>query len=203
MAIALILVSVIKKPQTNIIRSFTQITRAGDPIFGIYNTTTGQSTGGFNGTFSNPSEYPSKAIDGLTSTKYRNFGINISISQPIYGFGVNTGFFVIPTVTNSSIASALHFSTANDFPERDPITVRLEGSNSTSITALQLGSSWTLLYSGSTGINPAGDYNRTMYVTQQNFSNTIPCTSYRLLVTSKRNISNSVQYSEAQIMGYV
>jgi hypothetical protein len=49
------------------------ITRAGDSIIGLYNTSAGQSTGACNGSYSGPAEMPDKAIDGSLASKYLNF----------------------------------------------------------------------------------------------------------------------------------
>ncbi len=76
----------------------------------------------------------------------------------------------------------------------------LEGSNT---DTLDDGLSRTLIYNGSTGISPAIDPGRMQYVPQQNFSNTIAYKSHRLLVTSQRGADWAVQYSEAQIIGYI
>jgi hypothetical protein len=172
------------------------ITRVGDPIIGLYNTIAGGPTGGSSGVYSSPFEEPPYVLDGSTHTKYLNFG---SGGVP----GLNTGFYITPTASNASVARALRFGTANDSPYRDPITVTFEGSNASSVGALDLGSSWTLIYNGPTGISPVIDPGRSIYVTQQDFSNTIAYAYYRLLVTSKRGSDNSVQYSEVQIIGYV
>ncbi|CAF1371552.1 unnamed protein product, partial [Rotaria sordida] len=185
---------------TTTARPIVAITRTGDPIIGVYNTTAGGSIGGVNASYSNPSEYPPYAIDNSTSTKYLNYGVNtggITVYQP----GINTGFYVSPVSSTASIAFGLLFATANDVPDRDPITVTLEGTNATSLAALYLGSSWTLIYSGPTGISATTDPGRQVYVSQQNFSNTLVFRSYRLLVTSQRGNTNCVQYSEAQIIG--
>ncbi|CAF1515991.1 unnamed protein product [Rotaria sordida] len=170
-----------------------------DPIVGLYNTSTGQSTGGYNGRYSNSAEDPPNAIDGLLNTKCLNFGVQDNDGFMLYNPGVNTFFFVTPTISNASVAVALLFATADEFPYRDPLTVTLEGTNATDVEALHLGSSWTLIYSGPTGIDPA----RNTYMQQQDFSNTIAFRSYRLLVTSQEGLSNSVQYAEAQILGHV
>ncbi len=70
-----------------------------------------------------PSSYSSpdgedvtKAIDGLSSTKYLNFK------------KLNTGFTVTPS-TGPSIISAISITTANDSPERDPVSWQIFGSN--------------------------------------------------------------------------
>lgn len=140
------------------------------------------------------------AIDGLLTTKYLNFGNNGSGSANILQPGINTGFYVTPNISKGSVACGLLFGTATDSPQRDPITVALEGTNS---TALNSTSNWALIYSGPTGIDPVNVPNRSTYGTLQVFSNIIAYQSYRLLITSQRaGYSNAVQYGEAQIMGY-
>lgn len=85
-------------------------------------------------------------------------------------------------------------------PERDPLTITIEGSNQ-SISALMLGSSWTLIYNGSTGLNPDPGRNNSGII--QNMSNnTSWYTSYRILVTSKRHISDAVHFGEIELLGY-
>lgn len=187
---------------TSTARPFVSITRAGDPMMGLYNTSAGQSTGGSNGMYSGVAEMPDNAIDGNLNTKYLNFGFQGIMGAVLNEPGINTGFYVIPTISNATIATALLFATANDFPSRDPITITLEGTNATTVAGLNLGSSWILLYSGSTGIHPTIASNRAAYVAQQNFSNTIAFRAYRLLITSQRNLTDCVQYSESQILGY-
>ncbi|CAF1113397.1 unnamed protein product [Rotaria sordida] len=179
------------------------ITSPSDPIVGLYNTSAGQPTGAYNGRYSSSTETPSKAIDGLLSTKYLNFGAQGSSGAVLNDPGVNTGFFVTPTISNASVAVALLFATANDFPNRDPLTVTLEGTNATDVEAPPLGSSWTLIYSGPTGIDRATAPARNTYMQHQDFSNTIAFRSYRLLVTSQRGRDSCVQYAEAQILGYI
>jgi hypothetical protein len=185
---------------TTTTRPLIQITQPDDSIFGIYNTTAGQSTGGLNGRFSVLAEEPPMAIDGLLTTKYLNFGNNGSGSANLSQAGINTGFYVTPNISNASVVCGLLFGTAMDNPLRDPIAVTLEGTNS---TALNSSSTWTLIYSGPTGIDPVNTPNRSTYGTLQVFSNTIAYQSYRLLITAQRSgYSNAVQYSEAQLMGY-
>ncbi|CAF2695067.1 unnamed protein product [Rotaria sp. Silwood2] len=195
----------ITHPTTSYLPSqqIVSITNLDDIIVGLYSTSAGQSTGGDNGVYSTVSEQPPKAIDGFLSTKYLNFGNNGAPENIRNNSGANTGFFVVPSISNASVAVAIRFATANDFPNRDPITVTLEGTNVTTIEALHLGSSWTLIYSGPTGINSTTAPARSRYVPQQNFSNTIAFRSYRLLITSQRGLADCVQYAEAQILGYV
>ena len=79
------------------------------------------------------------------------------------------------------------------------MTITVEGSNQT-LSVLDLGSSWTLIYSGSSGLTP--DPGRGFYGTTQTFSNSISYSSYRVLVTSVRNITYAVQYAEVELIGY-
>lgn len=132
-----------------------------------------------------------------------NFGYPNTGCSGVASPGLHTGFFFIPTVGNGSIARAIRFATAGDSPTRDPITMTLEGSNYTTISSLNLGTSWTLIYSGSTGISSSTDPGRQVYGTQENLPNTEEFISYRILFTSKRGTDNSVQFSEFELMGYV
>ncbi|CAF1296154.1 unnamed protein product [Rotaria sordida] len=186
---------------TTTARLLVNITQPGDSIVGICNTIAGGSTGGFNVSYPS-SEKPPNAIDGSLSTKYLNFGDSSSGCSGSSSPGINTGFYVTPTISSASVAVRLLFATAGDTPNRDPITVTLEGTNATGTTALNLGS-WTLIYSGSTGISSSTDPGRQTYVSEQSFTNTIAFRSYRLLITSKRGTGNSVSYAEAHIIGYI
>jgi len=57
-----------------------------------------------------------KVIDGLTTTKYLNFGRE------------GAGFIVTPGA--ASIVKSFALTTGNDAPERDPVTYQLFGTNS-------------------------------------------------------------------------
>ena len=74
------------------IRSIGTITRAGDTIVGIFNTTAGGSTGGMNGMYSSVYELPAEGIDNQTSTKYLNFGVTGGFNTVAPAPGVGTGF---------------------------------------------------------------------------------------------------------------
>ena len=174
-----------------------------DIIVGLYNTTAGRSTGGLNGQYGNGHMLPKYAMDNSTFTKYFNYGHKGGFNKKVDNAGAGTGFLVIPSISNSTLACGLIFATGNDRSDRDPITVTLEGSNASAMESLHNGASWTLIYNGSTGIDTVNDPGRLKYGAQQNFSNTIHFSSYRLLISSQRNFSDAVQYSEARIMGYV
>ncbi|CAF1536071.1 unnamed protein product [Adineta ricciae] len=79
----------------------------------------------------------------------------------------------------------------------------LEGSNITDTSLLSTGSSWTLIYSGPTGISNITIPPRSTYVDVQNFTNIHRFKSYRFIMTSQRDVATNLQYSEAHLLGYV
>ncbi|CAF1034057.1 unnamed protein product [Adineta steineri] len=140
---------------------------------------------------------PANACDGATSTKYLNFGRCPEYIDDIT-CGLDTGFY-LELKRGASLVTGLQICTANDFPERDPLTVSMEGSNQSG-ASLNLGSSWTLIYNGPSGLqtNPG----RLTCGIMQLMNNSIQYKSYRFLVSSKRGYGNSVQYSEVKLFGY-
>lgn len=170
-----------------------------DPMVGLWNTTAGrdgiQSSPGICMGCYPVNEEPARGFDGNTSTKYLSFGSCLNTSSVDMFCGINTGFHVTPS-TGATIVRSLRIRTGNDFELRDPLTMTFEGSNQTG-SALLLGSSWALIYNGSTGLTT--DPGRGTHGMMQTFSNSIVYASYRILMTSKRNISNSIQYSEIQL----
>ncbi len=136
-------------------------------------------------------------------TKYVNYGHGCH-NCSIYQLGRGTGFIAIPSFSNPTLATGLRFFAAKDSPELDPISVTLEGSNATILEELHKGSSWTLIYNGSTGINFTKGFNRVTDIHTQWFStNKIRYASYRLLITEQAGNGSSVQYGEAMIRGYI
>ena len=181
------------------------LTSLNDVLVGIWNATVGGNSlvatqGTSNGQYPNANEGPASVLDYNLGTKYNSYGnVNVSITSPVAGVG--TGFYVTMAV-GSCIVTGIQFATANDAPERDPITMTLEGSNVVNTSFLSRGSSWTLIYSGSTGISNTVVPSRRTYVNPQNFSNTVRYTSYRFIMTSQRSSSTNLQYSEAHLLGY-
>jgi hypothetical protein len=152
------------------------------------------------GIYSNywPPETPSDACDNNVNTFYTNFGPCNSSYNAIW-CGVNTGFYRTPQ-RGPSLIIGLQICTRTNLPARDPITITFEGSNQPA-SALNLGSSWTLLYSGSSGLST--DPGRSACGIPQLFpSNSIWYTSYRFLVTSIRGIEKAASYAEIQLIGY-
>ena len=128
----------------------------GDPIVAIWNTTaSGNSTASTAGTAA-AGQYPAaeaapNAVDGLANTKYLNFGGGGGAGVQTTSKGLGTGFYITPSVTDS-IVQSFQFTAANDAVNRDPLTITIEGTNATG-AALAQGSSWALIYSGTTGLD--------------------------------------------------
>ena len=142
------------------------------------------------------SQIPSNAFDNNITSIYTNHGI---CNSTIYfiSCGGNTGFYA--TLNNGPIIlNAFYFITLPFSSNRDPLTITIEGSNQNS-SLLTFGSSWTLIYNGSSGltINPG----RSMKGTTQILQN-LPAAfaSYRVLITSKRGIDSSTSYAEFVII---
>lgn len=180
----------------------TLLTRKNEVVYGLWKTSvlensTLSTTG--NGAGNYPSEDgPQLALDQNSATKYLNFG-NCSSSANQIDCGTNTGFYVTPR-KGPTLLLAIQFTTAFDYPSRDPLSITVEGSNATS-SELMLGTSWSLIYTVLTGLDD--DPGRQIDGLFQCLPiNTIWYTSYRILVTSKRDTSSCVQYSEVKLFGY-
>ena len=175
-----------------------------DTVVGLWKTTAGG-----NSTLAAPgwsvgnyvaAEPPMNAFDNNCSTKYTSFGIcNISTNPGTPTCGIQTGFFVTLR-RGPTTMKAFRFCAGNDNPPRDPLTMTLEGSNQTG-SALLLGSSWSLIYGGSTGLDTdPGRFN--CGITQTFSSNIVAYSSYRILLVSKRASDFTLQYSEVQLFAY-
>lgn len=180
------------------------LTATTENVYGIWNTVaSGSSVAATSGDGSGPGTYianegPSMTLDRNFNTKYTSDGsCNYFMSN--LSCGINTGVYFTP-IRGPSLLRSLRFYTANDYPARDPVTVTVEGSNQTSSPALTSGSSWTLIYNGSSGLNV--DPGRQAYGITEYFSNSDWYRSYRLLITSKRGTDAYVQYSEVDFIGY-
>jgi len=174
-------------------------------ITGIYNTVAGgdstvENIGGNTAGCYPGNESPDKAIDGNTGTKYLAYG-NFNSSGTGTPGGVNTGLYF--TLGSAISVNAIQFATGNDSPERDPLTITLEGSNASS--NLNLGSSWTAIYSGVTGLSALGtNDSRNTYGDIESFSNSTAYSSYRILVTGVRSDTvGMMQFSEVKLFSAV
>lgn len=161
-------------------------------IVGVFNTGAGgpnhlSTVGSGNGQYP-AAEAPFGAIDGSSSTKYLNFG------------KLSVGLAVSPIV-GGTIVTGLHVVTANDAPERDPLTFTLEGSNDPNALA-DGNASWTFIAAGLTQLDTdPGRSNAGAPTT--NFANAQTYSSYRLLFTSLRNsiTANSMQIGDVELIG--
>jgi hypothetical protein len=161
----------------------------GMPIIGIAGTPgNGNSIQATVGTAAGLNNYPGgetpdMAIDGNIDSKYLNFA------------EVNTGFIV--TIPGVAIVNGFRFTTANDAPERDPVTISLEGTSALSPNNA-LEASWTPLYIGVSGLGT--DPGRELNGQTINFANALSYNTYRLLITEVRSgaTANSMQFSEVQ-----
>ena len=179
------------------------LTDKNEVIYGLWNTTVGSdsrlsSPGNDTGTY-NPNEIPHNAFDQNSTTKHSSYGICNRSSYSLPQCGTNTGVYL--TLNRGvSLLTSVQFCAALGLPPRDPMTITIEGSNR-SPSALLFGASWNLIYSGSSGLDI--DPGRTnLGVNEPISSSTLWFNSYRLLITSIRNASNAVQYSEVQLFGY-
>jgi CSLREA domain-containing protein len=137
------------------------------------------------------SEGVDKAVDN-TTTKYLNFSREYS------------GFIVTP-LRGATVLTAVRFYTANDFPERDPASYTLEGSN---------GGDWTLIDEQPLSLplerNPAGLpltspglSSQTIQLPNSLIPSRVAYQSYRIIFTSVRNanVANSMQIGEVELLG--
>jgi hypothetical protein len=137
---------------------------------------------------------PSNLSDNQLSTKYTSRGNSNGGNNSIAG--LNTGFHVTVAQCQPILSG---FSFGNAFPnsEREPVRVTVEGTNCTNLSNC---ASWTLIYTGSTGLDTAAT--TAAYGNFQMISNTISFKSYRFLVIQKRAISSHVSYGEVKLYGY-
>jgi hypothetical protein len=133
-----------------------------------------------------------KAIDGDLNTKY----LGKSIAENGDNSGVETGFAITPSAGGSTITE-IQFATGGDVPERDPLSITLEGSNDPNATDAQ-GNGFTLIYEGSTGLE--NDPGRNKWGPVISFKNETAYKTYRVLITQTRDDgSDSTQYSEVRL----
>lgn len=173
-----------------------------DTLEGLWNTIAGGdgtlSTPGTDSGNYIPNEGPRNAFDKSYSNKFLSFGhCNSSQSSHSLTCGLNTGFHL--TLNKGAIIlKGFRFSTANDEMDRDPISVTFEGSNETNSTALLFGSSWTLIYNGTSGLD--ADPGRQKYGQVISILyNVVAYASYRILTIKKRGINRAVQYAELEL----
>ncbi len=143
------------------------VTQPGDPIV----ATSSNSPG---------SEGVANAIDNKT-TKYLNFdGKNNEVA---------TGFTVTPSV-GKTVVTGLTLQSANDAPERDPATYKLEGSND--------GTEFALISEG--GV-PA--FSARFETVEVFFENSTPYSAYRLTFPTTATANGCcMQVAEVELLGF-
>jgi hypothetical protein len=176
------------------------VTAPGDPIAGFYQATVGgagtPSTVGSGAGQYLATEAPAGAIDGTAATKYLNFG-NGNSGTSSATKGVGTGFYVTPAL-GPSIVTGVQVATANDSPNRDPLTVSIEGTNA--VSNFDAGATWTLIADNvNLGINT--DPGRQTFGPIIAFANTTAFRSYRVIIKSQRGSDIGVQYGELNLVG--
>jgi hypothetical protein len=139
---------------------------------------------------------PDNLFDDNFNTKYTSRGNSSSGTNAIAG--LNTGFYVTVAQCQPTLVQ-FRFATANNASSvaRDPITVTVEGTN---CNTLETCTNWTLLYNGTTGLDSFT--NRSTYGPFETIPSPQTFTSYRFLITAKRNSSDYVAYSEVELYGY-
>jgi len=128
----------------------------------------------FLGSDFNPSESPANATDGNLGTKF--YIASIDGANPP---GVNSGI-LIPYTGAAQVVTGLQFATANDQPQRDPLTITVEGSNAAN-AAQAGGNGFVLLWQGASGL--ATDPGRNTWGARIDFPNTVAYKAYRILIT--------------------
>jgi hypothetical protein len=101
-------------------------------------------------------------------------------------------------VLGPSIVTGIQIVTANDFPNRDPLTVSIEGTNATS--NYDAGATWTLI-ADNVDLGIATDPGRQSYGPIVRFANATAYRSYRVIIKSQRGSDIGVQYAELNLVG--
>jgi hypothetical protein len=135
-------------------------------------------------------EAPPNAIDNNVNTKFLHFKGDI---EP-------TGIRVTP-LDGPSVVTGLTLTTANDAPNRDPITYELYGSNDS------IDGPYTLIASGDVvDFNQPDAWPRyTMNATAITFDNGMPYAHYQLMFPTVRDpeAQNSMQIAEIELLGTI
>ena len=176
------------------------LTGASETVYGIWNTVAGgsstQASAGLASGNYPDAESPPNLFDGNANTKYASFGSCVSNGDPSATCALGTGFY-LTLQRGSSLLQGFRIRTANDLPDRDPLTITIEGSNEAS-SSLTSGSGWTLIYNDVTGLST--DPGRLLWGPYQFFSNLITFSSYRFLVTTKRGVADATQYADVEFV---
>jgi hypothetical protein len=160
------------------------VTASGDVVKGVPDEPRDGSLAGWP-----DGEYPGLAVDDNVSTKFLHFRGEVS----------PTGFVVSPA-SGASIVTGLTLTTANDSPERDPISFELSGSNE------GIDGPYELIAAGDI-VDFAGEvaYPRfRMNATPITFDNDVAYAHYQIMFPTVRNAmsANSMQIAEVELLGF-
>ena len=173
------------------------VTTPGDPVLGVFGLSgspfqvSTPSTVGTNGFANNyPSDQPpAAAIDDNPATKYANYQ------------RTSVGFITTLAANGPAVVRGIRFQTADDFSDRDPLSITLQGVNAASPDQAVSNVVWTTLYSGTNGL--AGVLARSTFGPQVNFTNNLGFNTYRLIVNNIRlSIATNVQIGEVELIGF-
>jgi hypothetical protein len=147
-------------------------------------------------------EAPRMGIDGLSTTKYLNFG------------HIGSGFIVTPTLMPGLAVDGFQITTANDAPGRDPAMWSLYGFNgaltttdsgaSPAINQTGLAEAWTLIASGSVALPgdpalPPAQQQRGVVGPMVTVGSTTPYQHYKFIVDAiKVPSANIMQFAEIE-----
>jgi hypothetical protein len=162
----------------------SDITAPGDIVVGVpYQPETDWNDVGWP-----PNENPSLCIDNNSGTKYLHFAGDIQ----------STGVQITP-LDGPSVVTGITLTTANDAPERDPITYELYGSNGT------IDGPYELIADGNV-VDFAGEAawpRYTINATPITFDNDKSYAHYQLMFPTVRDpeAQNSMQIAEIELLG--
>ena len=175
-----------------------------ESVFGLWRTDAGG-----NGTVSTPGDgegnyapdFPATNVfDGDLSTGYASYGTDTRLNRTpnLNCFSCSGLYWSIQS--SPALLTAFRLSVRADFLDFRPTMITIEGSN-TNASDLLLGSSWTLIYNGSAGLDHI-TYAQLVGDMQRVSNNWAWYRSYRLLVTSTQHEDPAVLYSEVEFYGY-
>lgn len=175
------------------------INPSNNSVAGIWNTSIGGDSeyaysGEGSGTYW-PGKSPNNALDSNYSTLYCNHG-PCAVGGGAYDTcGVRTGFFF--TYPWGPVVLKAFQMVTGTIADRDPTAISIEGSNHNS-SMLDRGSSWTLLFNGSAGLDI--DPGRRQPGQYQNIENNVKAfSSYRILTMRKRAIEVCAEFADIQL----
>ena len=171
-------------------------------ILGLIKTTAGSngSAALFSSARNNSFTPVSNAFDCPLTTAYVNPGIcDYVYNTSTRMCGSDTGFH-LTIRPYPALLNAFRFATGSGGANADPLNITIEGSNQPASDLLR-GSSWRLIYNGSTGLSNVSS--RAVFGNMRYLSNNSNWfSSYRVLVTATPSFNNAVEYGGVELYGY-